>query len=63
MVRIQDPTQEIKTIAILERVEVVHVAANCFRKGYVTTCTALSAEEEARKRCDVTPSYGSGLVL
>ncbi len=40
MVRIQDLTQEIKTIAILERVEAVHVAANCFRKGYVTTCTA-----------------------
>ena len=50
MVRIQDLTHEIKTIAILERVEAVHVAANCFRKGYVTTCTALSAEEEARKR-------------
>jgi hypothetical protein len=50
MVRIQDLTQEIKTIAVLERVEAVHVAANCFRKGYVTTCTALSAEEQERKR-------------
>ena len=50
MVRIQDLTQEIKTIAILERVEAVHVAANCFRKGYVTTCTALSVEEQKRKK-------------
>ena len=34
MVRIQDLTQGIKTIAMLERVEAVHVAANCFRRGY-----------------------------
>ena len=50
MIRIQDLTQEIKAIAILERVEAVHVAANCFRKGYVTTCTALSVEEQERKK-------------
>jgi hypothetical protein len=50
MVRIQDLTQEIKTIAILERVEAVHVAANCFRRGYGTTCTALSAEEQKREK-------------
>ena len=49
MVRIQDLTQEIKTIAILERVEAVHVAANCFRRGYGTTCTALSAEEQFKR--------------
>ena len=50
MIRIQEFTREIKAIAILERVEAIHVAANCFRKGYVTTCTAMSVEEQERKK-------------
>ena len=46
--------REIKAIAILERVESIHVAANCFRKGYVTTCTVLSLEEQERKKRAIT---------